>query len=50
MAVHVAAADDVLGGDKVCVVFSNRVSWVGSGIEYMYIIIVSVPENFSINL
>ena len=33
MAVHMAAADDVFRGDKFCVVFSHRVTRVGSRIE-----------------
>ena len=33
MAVHMAAADDVFGGDLFCVVFSHRISWAGPGIE-----------------
>ena len=35
MAVHLAAADDVFGADYFCVVFSHRVSWLGSGIELL---------------
>ena len=31
--VYMVATDDVPSGDYFCVLFSNRVCWVGSGIE-----------------
>ena len=34
MTVQTAATDDVFGGDKFCVAFSQTVSWMGSSTEW----------------
>ena len=46
MAVHMAAADNVLGGDWCCVILSHMVSWVGPEIElrqFLRIFLTLVP-------
>ena len=50
MTIPMAPADDSFGGYQFCVVFSHKVSWVGSATELCQFLRIFLPKGLAIKI